>query len=107
MLAHDYTFLLQVSSQDDTGTQPYVTLCSCKYITVWLVCMYAYKGNINHRAFSTTRSTLRPKIGGLGEWNLVEMEIRLFLHCDENEMLNLSYDLALSLFSQNRRTNFF
>jgi len=35
---------LKVSIEDDTGIQPYVTMCSCKHMTIWQACMYGYKG---------------------------------------------------------------
>jgi len=35
---------MKVSIEDDTGIQPYVTMCSCKHMTIWQACMYGYKG---------------------------------------------------------------
>ncbi|RMX44624.1 hypothetical protein pdam_00002738 [Pocillopora damicornis] len=35
---------LQVSQEDDTGIQPYITMCTCENITIWLACIYVYKG---------------------------------------------------------------
>ena len=35
---------MKVSMEDDTGIQPYVTMCSCKHMTIWQACMYGYKG---------------------------------------------------------------
>lgn len=35
---------LQVSLEDDTGIQPYITMCTCDNITIWLACIYVHKG---------------------------------------------------------------
>ncbi|CAH3104404.1 unnamed protein product [Pocillopora meandrina] len=35
---------LQVTLEDDTGIQPYITMCTCENITIWLACIYVFKG---------------------------------------------------------------
>ncbi|XP_078359757.1 gamma-aminobutyric acid type B receptor subunit 1-like isoform X1 [Oculina patagonica] len=66
---------LEVSTEDDTGIQPYVTMCSCQHITIWQACMYGYKGLLLLFGAYLAWETRKVHISALNDSKLIGLSV--------------------------------